>query len=125
MGSVDRTRHEASNDVVVRRTQRRTTAQRAAVVALVLAACCSFAAAGGLAFGYWVLSDRQLVTLAEPSVEIATDDREPVVVVPGLATSTTSAIDSDTSDDVVLAEPGAANFMIVGADNNDCTVDGA
>jgi LCP family protein required for cell wall assembly len=74
-----------------------------------------------------VISDRQLVTLTEPSPEIVPDGGEPVIVVPGMTTTTTSGGTSSANGtgSVALAEPGAANFLIVGADNNDCTVDGS
>ena len=105
--------------------QRRTWGQRATIGVVVLTAFASFAAAGGLALGHWVLSDRQLVSIIGPSSEFADSSTAPDVVLPGATTPTDDPADVTTTTLLELAEPDAANFLIVGADNNDCDVTGA
>ncbi len=103
---------------------RRTWPQRLTLVLVVFAALVCFATAAGLAFGQWVLADRQLVSLAEPSSEFTEGDD--TVVVPGASTTLPDAdtdADAPTTTMLPLAEPDAANFLIVGADNNDCAGD--
>lgn len=102
---------------------RRTWPQRLSVVLVVLTGLACFAAAGSLALGQWVLSDRQLVSIVGPESEFAGSDAVPDVVVPG-ATTTVPDPDATTTTVLELAEPDAANFLIVGADNNNCDIDG-
>jgi LCP family protein required for cell wall assembly len=102
-------------------TNRRTWPQRLTVVAVVVTAFACFGAAGALAFGQWVLSDRQLVTLADPSSQFG-EAQAPIVITPG-DTTTVSRPTNQVELDIELAEPAAANFLIVGADNNNCSVD--
>jgi LCP family protein required for cell wall assembly len=93
-------------------------------VILVSLAC--FAAAAGLATGQWVLSQRNLVTLDAPTSAQGGASDSPDVILPGSATTLPTDIDDgstpsgSTSTTVPLAEPAAANFLIVGADNNAC-----
>ncbi|MFP5487462.1 MAG: LCP family protein, partial [Acidimicrobiia bacterium] len=99
---------------------RRTWPQRLTIGLVVLAALACFATAGGLAFGHWVLSDRQLVSLVGPSSDFADGVGQPDVVLPGATTVPTDPDAVTTTTMLELAEPDAANFLIVGADNNDC-----
>ncbi|MFZ9041241.1 MAG: LCP family protein [Ilumatobacteraceae bacterium] len=126
MNTVAHESEEAAIDIGGRPDPRRTWPQRLTVAALVLAALASFTVAAGLAFGYWVISDRRLVAIDAPAADIAPGAGQPVVVVGGR--TTTGAEDDATPQgvdgDATLAEPGAANFLVVGADNNDCGVDG-
>ncbi len=99
-------------------TSRRTWPQRLTIVSVVLASLICFAIAAGLAFGQWVLADRQLVALSDPSSAFGGADGDPAVVLPGATTTLPGSATATTILD--LAEPDAANFLIVGADNNDC-----
>ena len=103
-------------------TMRRTWPQRLTVVTVVAAAMACFATAGVLAFGQWVLSDRQLVALTGPSSEFGEAGAPSVIVAGGTITTLLRSRASDI--DVELAEPDAANFLVVGADNNNCGTDG-
>ena len=106
-------------------TTRRTWPQRLTIALVVLTALACFAAAGGLALGQWVLSDRQLVSIVTPASDFAGGDAAPDVVLPG-ATIPANDPDAVTTTTVLeLAEPDAANFLIVGADNNNCDASGA
>jgi LCP family protein required for cell wall assembly len=110
-----------------RRKQRRTWPQRLTLVMVVTAAVACFAAAGSIAAGQWVLSQRNLAPLAETTSE-GLGASDPDVVVP----DPTSGVDENgepvatlpdtpvTQPPLVLAEPEAANFLVVGADNGDC-----
>ncbi len=118
-----------------RRKPRRTWPQRLTIVAVFVAAFTCFIAAGVLAGGQWVLSQRKLVPLAELTTERG-GANSPDIIVPDLSTSTAS---SDTAtaaatlptlpsstvaeQPLTLAEPDAANFLVVGADNGDCAGD--
>lgn len=113
-----------------RRKQRRTWPQRVTIFAVVIAAFACFTAAGALAGGQWVLSQRKLAPLAETETQQNGADT-PGVVVPDPSTSAASddtstatlpTLPSSTAVDqqLVLAEPDAANFLVVGADNGDC-----
>ncbi|HSJ90932.1 MAG TPA: LCP family protein [Ilumatobacter sp.] len=107
-------------------SMRRTWPQRLTIVVVVVTALASFAAAGGLALGQWVLSDRQLVSIVGPSSDFSGGSAAPEVVLPGATAPPPEDAASVTTTTVLeLAEPDAANFLIVGADNNDCGVDGA
>ena len=112
-----------------KRKQRRTWPQRLTLVVVVVAAFACFAAAGALAGGQWVLSQRKLAPLTQPSSQRG-GASNPQVVVPDLS-STDSVGDEPpatvpptppptTEAPLVLAEPEAANFLVVGADNGDC-----
>ena len=106
---------------------RRSWPQRLTVAVLILTAVACFAAAGGLALGQWVLSDRQLVSIIGPSSDFSGNDAAPDDVLPGGTTPVDGADpDSVTTTTLLdLAEPDAANFLIVGADNNNCDATGA
>ncbi len=104
------------------RKQRRTWPQRLTFVAVVMAALACFATAAGLGAGQWVLSQRQLVDI-DPvdaaSLEVAGGD--PTVVMPGDTTTVpAAAAPGVTTTTIALAEPEAANFLVVGADNGGC-----
>lgn len=109
---------------------RRTWPQRLTLTAVIIAAVTCFAAAGAFATGQWVLSQRQLVELAEPTTE-AQSGGSPQVILPGATTTTIDPeppdpdepADSTTTTTILLAEPDAANFLITGADNGDCDGD--
>ncbi len=102
-----------------RPAMRRSWAQRLAIVAVVLSAITCFTAAGAIAAGQWVLSQRNLVTLAEPTNERRVTD--PDIVIPSGTGAPATTEPSATTVPLVLAEPEAANFLVVGADNNDCS----
>lgn len=104
---------------------RRTWPQRLTVVLVVVTALACFAAAGALALGQWVISDRQLVSIVGPSSDFS-EGGAPEVVLPGATTPPDDPESVTTTTTVLeLAEPDAANFLIVGADNNDCDATGA
>jgi LCP family protein required for cell wall assembly len=113
------------------RKQRRTWPQRLTIVAVCVAAFACFTAAGALAGGQWVLSQRKLAPLAQttsqrsgasqldvvvpdPSTAAAPEDAASTATVPTLPATTVA------DAPIVLAEPDAANFLVVGADNGDC-----
>jgi LCP family protein required for cell wall assembly len=111
------------------RKQRRTWPQRLTIFTVVIGAFACFTAAGVIAGGQWVLSQRKLAPLAETTTQ--RNGASPAgVVVPDLsssasddsATATLPTLPSSTVADqpLVLAEPDAANFLVVGADNGDC-----
>ena len=104
---------------------RRSWAQRLTVALLIVTAVACFAAAGGLALGQWVLSDRQLVSIIGPSSEFSGNDADPDVVLPGVAEPSADPDSVTTTTLFDLAEPDAANFLIVGADNSNCDAAGA
>ena len=100
--------------------QRRTWPQRLTLALVVIVAIACFGTAAGLATGQWVLSQRNLVTLDEPTS--SHDAAAPSVILPGGSTTGPSdpADPDPPGSEIVLAEPAAANFLIVGADNNAC-----
>jgi LCP family protein required for cell wall assembly len=112
------------------RKPRRTWPQRLTIFAIVIAAFGCFTTAGVLAGGQWVLSQRKLAPLAETTTQ-RDGANTPGIVVPDLSTGATSE-DTATAtlppvpatavpdQPLVLAEPDAANFLVVGADNGDC-----
>ncbi|MEO1058954.1 MAG: LCP family protein, partial [Actinomycetota bacterium] len=104
-----------------KRRQRRTWMQRLTIVAIFIAAFGSFAAASALYVGQRVVEDRNLVPAFEPQEVPANAGFEP-----GAQGAADGAADAPESDDAVPvetfppAEPEARNFLITGADNNDC-----
>jgi LCP family protein required for cell wall assembly len=101
------------------RAMRRSWAQRLTIVAVLLSAFACFAAAGAIGAGQWVLSQRNLVTLAEPTIDRRISD--PAIVVPSGSGPPPTTQPAASTVPLVLAEPEAANFLVVGADNNDCS----
>jgi LCP family protein required for cell wall assembly len=104
-------------------TSRRTWPQRLTFVAVILASLACFATAAGLAAGQWVLSQRQLVDI-EPvdSATLNASGGGPDIVLPGATTTLPDTEDpSAPTTSLVLAEPNAANFLVVGADNGGCS----
>jgi LCP family protein required for cell wall assembly len=110
------------------RKQRRTWPQRLTIFAVVVAAFACFTAAGVLAGGQWVLSQRKLAPLADTTTQ-RSGANAPGVVVPDPATSAEDSVAATLptlppatvpDEPLVLAEPDAANFLVVGADNGDC-----
>jgi LCP family protein required for cell wall assembly len=105
--------------------QRRTWPQRLTLGLVIIIAIACLATAAGLATGQWVLSQRNLVALGEPTSVHDASAGSPTVILPGATTTTPS--DPDDPDapttTIMLAEPAAANFLIVGADNNACLGD--
>lgn len=94
---------------------RRTWPQRLTVGAAVLGAFASFASAGALATGRWALSQRQLVVIDDPT----TTGAGPLETDPG--TPATVPVDEPAAEVVDgTVEPEAANFLLVGTDNNAC-----
>lgn len=104
------------------RRLRRTWPQRLTLGLVLIAAIACFVTAGGLAFGQWVLSDRRLVTIVAPSSGFTGSENGPQIFLPG--SSDASDTSAPPTTEMALAEPEAANFLVVGADNNDCVVDG-
>jgi LCP family protein required for cell wall assembly len=100
---------------------RRTWPQRLTFGLVILVALACFGTAAGLATGQWVLSQRNLVTLDAPTSAQGRESNDTDVILPG-ATTTLPRGDVTTTS-IVLAEPAAANFLIVGADNNACLDD--
>jgi LCP family protein required for cell wall assembly len=101
------------------RRLRRSWSQRLTVVFAVVAALACFSAAGAIAAGQWVLSQRNLVTLSDTATE-RKDDAGGVVVADGTTDAPAVTDPAASTTSMVLAEPEAANFLVVGADNNDC-----
>ena len=100
---------------------RRTWSQRLTISFVTVSAIACLAAAGALAAGQWVVSTRQIVELAELDPADPRTITNPVVIEPGATTTTTLPGQTTTSTMAAeLAEPDAANFLIVGADNGDC-----
>lgn len=100
---------------------RRTWPQRLTFVTVIIASLACFATAAGLAAGQWVLSQRRLVDIepVDPATLNAAGDG-PSIILPGA--TTTLPLDSDaTTTSLVLAEPDAANFLVVGSDNGGCS----
>lgn len=100
--------------------RRRTWPQRLTLTAVGIAAMACFATATSLAAGQWVLSQRQLIVIAEQTIEPELDGPAGVIVPGGTTVPDNSTA---TTVPVVLAEPDAANFLITGADNGDCDSD--
>ena len=99
---------------------RRTWPQRVTFGLVIVVAVACFGTAAGLATGQWVLSQRNLIQLDSPTSD-AGHLGVSTVVVPGVSTTTAAPSDPDaTTTTIVLAEPAAANFLIVGADSNGC-----
>src|SRR4030095_6388617 len=80
--------------------------------------------------GQWVLSQRKFAPLAQTTTQRA-GASDPQVVIPEPSTASTSEDHTPTTlpplsvpdfedQTPVLAEPDAANFLVVGADNGDC-----
>jgi len=104
-------------------TSRRTWPQRLTFVAVIITSIACFATAAGLAAGQWVLSQRQLVEIdpVDPDI-LDTSADGPSVVLPGATTTLpTTADPAAPPTSLVLAEPEAANFLVVGSDNGGCS----
>jgi LCP family protein required for cell wall assembly len=102
---------------------RRTWPQRLTFAFVLLAAVACFATAGVLAFGQWVLSQRNLVVVEESTQQFTPEANETPVVMPGDTTTTSVARavgEPTTTTTIPLAEPDAANFLVTGADNGAC-----
>ena len=98
---------------------RRTWPQRLTFGFVIVVAIGCFATAAGLATAQWVLSQRNLITLDGPTSAPAGASGSSDVIMPGASTTLPGGSDATTTS-IVLAEPAAANFLIVGADNNAC-----
>ena len=101
---------------------RRTWPQRLTFVTVIIASLACFATAAGLAAGQWVLSQRRLVDIdpIDPSTLNAAGDG-PSIILPGATTTLPSDGSGATTTSLVLAEPDAANFLVVGSDNGGCS----
>jgi LCP family protein required for cell wall assembly len=101
---------------------RRTWPQRLTLFAVIVSAIACFATAGVLASGNWVLSQRKLTQIGTPTVGGQNPTEAAGVKVPGGTTPLSPvAVGATTTTELTdLAEPDAANFLVVGADNNDC-----
>ena len=103
---------------------RRTWPQRLTFVTVILAAIACFATAGGLAAGQWVLSQRKLITIdPNNAATAAAGGGTGGVVVPGASTTLPGSPNdpSAPTTTIFLAEPDAANFLVVGADTGGCS----
>lgn len=102
----------------------RTWPQRLMIALACVGAVACFASAGVIGAGQWVLSQRNLSVITETESE-ARGAGDPEIVVPDLAPGDSVAPSPTTvpptTVPLVLAEPEAANFLVVGADNNDCS----
>ncbi len=98
---------------------RRTWPQRLTFGLVLLTALACFSTAAALATGQWVISQRQLVDLAEPDSAPTAAGGGLEIVIPG-ATTTLPDPDAPPPTTIELAEPDAANFLVVGADNGEC-----
>jgi len=102
---------------------RRTWPQRLVITGAIVVALASFISAAALTTGHWLLSQRQLVEIDDSTTPLPDTD--------GLA-DTGDSPDDDTASVLPdspepaaivtdgLAEPDAANFLLVGTDNNAC-----
>src|SRR5580765_80970 len=105
------------------RKQRRTWPQRLTIVVVCIAAFACFTAAGVLAGGQWVLSQRKLAPLAETTsqrsgatqLDVVAPDPSSAAASTDGATATLPTLPASTIADapLVLAEPDAANFLVV------------
>ena len=128
MSELEQTPDEPAGTIepAARPAQHRTWPQRLMILAAGVGAFACFLSAGAIGAGQWVLSQRNLseIGLAESDPVGASD---PQIVVPNGATGDTTApvaaptTAPATTVPLVLAEPEAANFLVVGADNNDCS----
>lgn len=102
---------------------RRTWPQRLTFIAVVVAALACFATAAGLATGQWVLSQRKLIVIDDVDPDaIAASADGPTVVLPGVTVTIPAPVEPGASTTTIpLAEPDAANFLVVGADNGGCS----
>lgn len=102
-------------------TTRRTWPQRLTFLTVIIASLACFATAAGLAAGQWVLSQRRLVDInpVDPATLNAAGDG-PSIILPG-ATTTLPLDGGAPTTSIVLAEPDAANFLVVGSDNGGCS----
>ena len=100
---------------------RRTWPQRLTFVFVLLCALACFGTAAALATGQWVISQRQLVALPDPVVDPVASGSDTEIITPGATTTLPSDPDAPPPTTLPLAEPDAANFLIVGADNGDCS----
>ena len=104
---------------------RRSWPERLAITGTIAAAVICFVAAGGLAAGYMVLSDRDVVEISNPADRLAlssapvssTGDTAPAA---STAPGETVAPDTTTPETFPPADPSAKNFLITGADNGAC-----
>ncbi len=97
---------------------RRTWPQRITIGAAVIGAMACLTSAAALASGRWVLSQRQLVVIDDPTTTISAEGSAPknaddVLVDPLANDPQVEVIDGEV-------EPGATNFLLVGTDNNAC-----
>ena len=115
------------------RRLRRTRGQKATIVAASIVTFLCFATAGALAFGQYVVEQRQLVDIRNPAEAAAaattstatetpeaspTTDRTPVSID---APATTSANAKPKPPATFpAADPDAKNFLVTGADNGSC-----
>ncbi len=102
---------------------RRTWPQRLTFVTVIIAAIACFATAGGLAAGQWVLSQRKLITISPNDPAAAAGGGAGGVIVPGASTTLPGSPNdpSAPTTTIFLAEPDAANFLVVGADTGGCS----
>lgn len=101
---------------------RRTWPQRLTFAFVLVCAFVCFATAGTLAFGQWVLSQRNLIVVEQSSEVFVPDASETPVRMPGDTMPTIPAEPGTvtTTTTIPLAEPDAANFLVTGSDNGAC-----
>jgi LCP family protein required for cell wall assembly len=102
---------------------RRSWPQRLTFVFVLVCAFAAFAAAGTLAFGQWVLSQRNLIVVDESQENYEPAAAQTPVRMPGDTIPTTvPPVEGQvaTTTTIALVEPDAANFLVTGADNGAC-----
>jgi LCP family protein required for cell wall assembly len=107
-------------------TTHRTWPQRLTFVFVLMTAFACFATAGALAFGQWILSNRNLVVVADSTESFSPEAATTDVIMPGDTTTTAATIapgETTTSTTIQLVEPDAANFLLTGSDNGVCVDD--
>ncbi|MDQ3175956.1 MAG: LCP family protein [Actinomycetota bacterium] len=123
-----------------RRRMHRSTAQRVVIIGAAFAALASFAGAAALAGGQYVVGQRRIVDIEDPSARIAAGGTTtttttttttavppsaPDITVGNVLETTPTPDETDTTTTTTkatfpAADPEAKNFLITGADNNSC-----
>ncbi|MET0146292.1 MAG: LCP family protein [Ilumatobacteraceae bacterium] len=112
---------------------RRTWGERVAIVGTIVAAVVCFLTAGGLAYGYVIVRNRDVVEISNPADRTTTPAPPPTSIAPATATPgstspgtgpatspATTAVTTTTPPTFPPADPTAQNFLITGADNGAC-----
>ncbi len=109
--------------------ERRTWGERVAIAGTIAAAVVCFLTAGGLAYGYVLVRNRDIVDISNPAERTTTTpapaaSAAPDPSGPGPTTAdsgaTTTAVATTSPPTFPPADPTAQNFLITGADNGAC-----